>query len=83
MPKIKDLLAEPAKERTETVLMNTDQFAEYVGIKPNTAYHWRARGVGPKYIKPTERTLLYRRDDVDEWLASRELTSTSDKGGVR
>ena len=83
MPKIKDLLAEPAKEHTKTELMNTDQFAEYVGIKPNTAYHWRARGVGPKYIKPTQRTLVYRRDDVDEWLASRELTSTSDKGGVR
>lgn len=83
MPKIKDLLAEPAKELTKTELMNTDQFAEYVGIKPNTAYHWRARGVGPKYIKPTQRTLVYRRDDVDEWLASRELTSTSDKGGVR
>ncbi len=83
MPKIKDLLAEPAKERTKPELMKTDAFAEYVGIKPNTAYHWRVRGVGPKYIKPTERTVLYRRDDVDEWLASRELTSTSDKGGVR
>lgn len=83
MPKIRDLLAEPRKPIEKPVLLTTEEFAEYIGNCPSTIYRWRLRGTGPKYIKTTHSTLRYRLDDINEWMQSRELTSTSDKGGAR
>lgn len=38
----------------------------------------RYTGKGPKFLKPTPRTVLYRRRDVIEWLETSERTSTAE-----
>lgn len=40
----------------------------------------RFRGLGPKYFKPTPRTVLYRRSDIEAWIAASERTGTSANG---
>lgn len=37
----------------------------------------RFKGTGPKFLKPTPRTVLYREKDVIEWLEASERTSTA------
>lgn len=48
-----------------TVVETSDRLRKPV----NTLYAWRHRGYGPPAIK-VGRTLLYRRGDVDDWLAT-------------
>lgn len=38
----------------------------------------RYTGKGPKYYKPTPRTVLYRKADILEWLESSARTSTAE-----
>lgn len=38
----------------------------------------RFTGKGPKFLKPTPRTVVYRERDVIEWLESSERTSTAE-----
>lgn len=35
------------------------------------------RGEGPKFLKPTPRTVVYRETDVIAWLEASERTSTA------
>jgi len=37
----------------------------------------RFKGQGPKFLKPTPRTVVYRQRDVIEWLEASERTSTA------
>lgn len=37
----------------------------------------RFKGTGPKFLKPTPRTVVYREADVIEWLEASERTSTA------
>ena len=37
----------------------------------------RFTGKGPKFLKPTPRTVVYRERDVLEWLEASERTSTA------
>ncbi|MFT4051115.1 MAG: hypothetical protein QM677_02555 [Microbacterium sp.] len=37
----------------------------------------RFTGKGPKFLKPTPRTVIYREADVIEWLEASERTSTA------
>ena len=37
----------------------------------------RFKGQGPKFLKPTPRTVVYRERDVIEWLEASERTSTA------
>lgn len=40
---------------------------------------WRLRGGGPAFIKAGSR-VVYRRADLDAWLAANRRLSTSDRG---
>ncbi len=62
--------------------LRTNAAADYVGLAVSTMAKARVEGWGPPYIK-TGRIILYDRDDLDNWLASRKRTSTSDAGGVK
>lgn len=53
--------------------------ARYLGISARTLEGWAVRGGGPRMLKLGSR-VVYRRRDLDAWLASRERTSTSDRG---
>jgi hypothetical protein len=37
----------------------------------------RFKGQGPKFLKPTPRTVIYRESDVIAWLEASERTSTA------
>ncbi len=38
------------------------------------------RGEGPKFRKPTPRTVIYKEQDIIEWLEASERTSTAEVG---
>lgn len=38
----------------------------------------RFTGLGPKFLKPTPRKVLYRRRDLIDWLEASERTSTAE-----
>ena len=39
----------------------------------------RYTGKGPKFYKPTPRTVLYRKNDILAWLESTAMTSTAEE----
>ena len=49
------------------------------GGSERTLEGWRVRGGGPRFLK-IGRRVVYRRRDLDAWLAARERASTSDPG---
>lgn len=38
----------------------------------------RYRGEGPKFLKPTSQTVIYREEDILSWLESTVYASTAD-----
>jgi excisionase family DNA binding protein len=52
----------------------TGEVAEHLGIPERTLIQWRYLGVGPRYLK-IGRHVRYRWSDVDEWLATREVSA--------
>ena len=63
----------------QNVLYTTHEAAARLRVSPRSLEGWRHRGGGPKYTKLGSRC-LYREIDLDEWVASRVRTSTSDPG---
>lgn len=58
-------------------VMNTAEAAKYVRLGKPTLDRFRLTGEGPPYAK-LGGAVRYRRCDLDEWLASRIVRSTSD-----
>ncbi|PJM74346.1 hypothetical protein CS006_03400 [Bifidobacterium primatium] len=59
--------------------MNIKEFCEYVpGMTRALAAQLRYTGKGPKFIKPSSKLVIYRRSDVDDWLAANEHISTAE-----
>lgn len=52
--------------------------AQRVGLSGVTFERYRIQGCGPRYAKLGKR-VVYRDDDVDEWVASRLIRSTSEE----
>lgn len=54
------------------------QAAELVpGLTVGHLAQLRFTGEGPKFLKPTPRKVLYRRQDIVDWLEASERTSTA------
>ena len=47
------------------------QFCALVNVTPRTSNEWRRLDNGPVYIRVGPRRILYRRRDVEAWMASR------------
>lgn len=47
------------------------------GMTKNNLAQLRFSGRGPKFLKPTPRTVVYRRADIIGWLEASERTSTA------
>ena len=76
---------EPEDARVPLRLGNltSAEVAQLTGLSVHTLSYWRQSGQGPKSIKAGSRT-LYRREDIEQWLASvdgRSFTSRSDPPG--
>jgi predicted DNA-binding transcriptional regulator AlpA len=59
------------------MLRDTQQAAEFLGLKPRTLEVWRMRGEGPPHIRLGSRTIRYLEADLQEWLESKRRVSTS------
>lgn len=58
-----------------------DGLAEYIDVSRNTLAQWRYRGQGPKFIKVGKK-VIYRRTDVEEWLAENTQQCTAEVSRV-
>lgn len=63
-----------------TDLMNTREAASYLRLGKPTIERFRITGEGPSYLK-LGGAVRYRRCDLDAWLESRLVQSTSERGG--
>ena len=58
------------------------QLARRLGLQSQTIRAWRLSGDGPPYVRLSDGPhgrVLYRRADVDKWLAARVFASTSEE----
>ncbi len=60
----------------ESMLLTTPEAASILDISPRTLEKSRSHGDGPPFYK-IGRSVKYRKDEVEAWLASRKQTSTS------
>lgn len=66
------------ERRASVMNFNTPEAANYVRLAPVTLERFRLTGEGPKFLKLGKKTVRYRKSDLDEWLASRVVASTSE-----
>lgn len=59
-----------------TDIMNTIEAARYVRLGKPTLDRFRVTGEGPRFAK-LGGAVRYRRTDLDDWIASRLVASTS------
>ncbi len=52
--------------------------ADYLGVSKSFLDQARVTGMGPHFVKISPTMVIYRRTDLDEWLASRVVRSTSE-----
>lgn len=61
-------------------LLDNEQTAALLGIKPNTLEIWRHKGKGPEHLKlgdTPQAPVRYRRSAISDWLRQRTFASTS------
>lgn len=63
---------------TEKVVhLSPQEFAERLGVGPNTPAQWRMQGKGPKFIK-AGRYISYRLVDIIDWENQRVFSSNAE-----
>lgn len=61
-------------------LLDNEQTAELLGIKPNTLEIWRTKGRGPSFVKmgsTKQAPIRYQRVIVMRWIDEQSFASTS------
>jgi hypothetical protein len=73
----------PAASREWPENMRPKKAAEYLGLSQAFLDQARCYGTGPKFVRVSRTCVLYRKADLDQFLASRIFTSTAeaDRGG--
>lgn len=77
-PKTMARTRDQTSDRDDPLLI-TDDAAAYVGLARQTLAEMRVSGESPPYHK-VGRRVMYRKSDLDAWLAARKRGSTSDAG---
>ncbi|MEQ1708782.1 MAG: helix-turn-helix domain-containing protein [Terricaulis sp.] len=57
-------------------LLDVRQAAARLGLSKSTLDKMRCRGVGPKFVKSTDRAVRYDPKDLDSWVEKRRRQST-------
>ena len=57
--------------------LRTSEAADYIGLSKSTLEKLRVTGGGPEYAA-LGRVVVYRFEDLDEWVSARKRRSTSD-----
>lgn len=55
-------------------LLDAEEVAKILGVKKNTIRAWRAKKIGPPFIKIL-KTIRYRREDVEDFLRKKAMES--------
>lgn len=63
---------------TEPFITADEALSLMPGMTKGHLAQLRYTGKGPKFYKPTQRTVLYRKSDILEWLESSARTSTAE-----
>lgn len=50
-------------------LLNEDELADVIGVKPQTLQVWRTRRQGPPFVK-LGKQVYYRNRDIEDWIAA-------------
>lgn len=59
------------KPRTDTVWMSPAQVCEHIpGMTEKVLANLRGKGQGPRYAKPSPKTVVYALADVDVWVTA-------------
>jgi predicted DNA-binding transcriptional regulator AlpA len=53
-------------------VLDTEKTAKYLGIKEGTLRVWRAKSLGPRYVK-LEGNVRYLFEDLEVWLAQNKV----------
>lgn len=67
-----------ARDDANDIRFTIPEAAAYIPMPRGQLAQLRYKGKGPKFLKPTKRTVLYRKRDIDEWLNQSEHTSTAE-----
>lgn len=73
-------ISESPHYSTQPGALTTPAAADYLGLSPATLETMRTRGGGPVFAKLGAR-VVYKREDLDQWMENRRRSSTSDPGG--
>ena len=57
-------------------ILDSAEAAAYLRTSTSTLAKYRCFGGGPAFVRQSVRKTLYRRADLDRWLAERTRTST-------
>lgn len=58
--------------------MRPARAAEYLGVSKSFLDQARVAGTGPYFVKISPTMVIYRRIDLDDWLAVRVVKSTAE-----
>lgn len=61
-------------------LLTPIQAADFLSLSPRWLELKRYQGDGPPFVRVSSRCIRYRLSDIEEWVACRIRTSTSDLG---
>jgi excisionase family DNA binding protein len=61
-------------------MLTTHEAASYLRLSPRTLERLRVQGTGPKFFRPSNRSIRYRQQDLEAYIAARVVASTSEKG---
>jgi predicted DNA-binding transcriptional regulator AlpA len=56
-------------------LMTAPEAADILKVTPKTLKHWRAKGIGPKFLRINSRNVRYEMSDIEAWVDSQKNRS--------
>jgi excisionase family DNA binding protein len=59
-------------------MLTSHEAADYLRLSKRTLERLRVSGFGPKFVK-CGRSIRYRQSDLEEWIVSRTVGSTSER----
>ena len=60
-----------------SALLTTKQAAAFLNFTPRALESWRIHGGGPHFVRVSARAVRYRRRDLEDWIATKVIASTS------
>lgn len=64
---------------SESEFYTPEQLARVIHSTTGGLAQMRYRGTGPRFVRVTRTTILYRQADVDRWLESRTFERTDQR----